>query len=204
MDSLPLLQIAGAVVFDMLGYTIPIKDGDDSFEFVFSEKRKNLPPYEAGAWLSPSKLTLTIAIAVRFEIAPLRNAERTGILLSNSVEPFLEGLYNGPGSIVLHPVSDGSIIPAYEAVICYEPLEDDEVYREVWKSFARGARALTLLCPIFWDMERGYLPDALKRMNMLAFQHAAWEINALSSDVPKDAVRLPRRLFGGNSSLLPQ
>lgn len=204
MESLSLLQIAGNVVFDMLGYKIPIKDGDDSFEFVFSEKRKNLPPYEAGAWLRPSKFTLTIGIAVQFEIAPLRNAERTGILLSKSVEPFLEGLYDGPGAIVLRPVSDGSMIPGYEAAICYEPLEDDEVYREVQKVFVRGLRALTLLCPVFWDMEQGYVPDALKRMNLLAFQHAAWEIHALSSDVPKDAVRLPRRLFGGRSSLLPQ
>lgn len=196
MTSLSPLQIASTAVQGLIGYEVPVGEDDRNFGLVFNNlRRKDLPDYETMFHWRRAGLGLDFGIASHFDLAPLRNKDRLCAKLNNNIRPFLDGLYEGSGRLVLHAEFD-TIIPVYEVKIDYAPLEDQEIRSVVEDCFVRGLRTLSLLVPVFECIERGYVPDAEERMTLLTLEHGIWEVNATASDVPEHGVRFPHGLFG--------
>lgn len=165
-----------------------------------------MPPFELDVWWKPSADTLHVGMGMQYDLSPLANPKKVASSLSRSVEPFLEGICDSsmPNSLSLQMEPDGVCVPCYDAYIDHAPLDDGEIEAACRGTIMRGSRMLMLLSSTFYCMERGYMPDASERMELLLLEHGLWEVRDLSYDVPERGARLPKRLFGAVGTLLAQ
>ena len=203
------LQIACDVVTHILDLTMPLSvpemESLDAFGAVFKSLLSGDEKVcEVQLEMNASQNRLFLSLGIQFDLSPLKHGGQLRGILEKTVSPFLFGHHNAPGNFYLVKEPDGALIPCYDSILDYSPLDDEGIRDEFQIRFLRGLYMLELLSPVFAEIEKGRLPTAQERLKFLQVVQGLWEVYQITPDVPLHGVRLPPGMYGGKTTFLTQ
>jgi hypothetical protein len=167
------IDVAEAVIDEMFSKKLPIDRDEKSITF------SHLVPYEEGrlrlvdteiGWHPKNSLMGVTSIFRDLQLQEWVGGEAFFEATESLMDPYLDG-DEEDGYLKVFLYDDRILVPAYEAVINYSVLDNDELGTKLGVSLGRSIHAMTLLSPVLDEVRGEQKPSPYRLMKLVERAH---------------------------------